>query len=155
MNPTTKRRTKPEGCYVGNEDDFQASAYRLLCSIAAIKGVPKAAIMHIPSGAVFAGDKAKRMRQAAKLKAQGWQPGYPDLMMFHAEGVHSMSHRNGWGHRYVGLAIELKVWPNKPTDDQIAVHAMLVDAGWNVATCYGIDDVTRVAKEYFGACGKL
>ncbi len=138
------RRTKPPGCYVGKEDQFQRTAIALVRTIAHPKGVDPKAIMHVPNGG------QRNAIVAAKLKAQGTVAGYPDIMMFHPEGLYAMSDREGWGDRKVGLALELKVWPNKPTPEQLHIHDLLREAGWKVEVCYGIDDVTSTINEYFG-----
>lgn len=140
------RRTKPTGTYVGKEDKFQRSAIILLETLARPHGVPKEAIMHIPSGAVLAGNEAQRARQAKKLKDQGWRSGYPDIMIFHPEHLR----REALGSRYVGLAIELKVWPNNLSDAQREIHAVLEKAGWKVVTCYGMAEVEESIKGYLG-----
>lgn len=150
MSITKTRRTKPTGAYSGAECNFQRSAVRLIESVTRPFGVPKDAIMHIPSGAVFAGNEARRQRQAAKLKAQGWRPGFPDIMVFHPRRVFLEVNSENYAQLYAGLAIELKVWPNKPTPDQKRIHALLKEAGWKVEVCYGIDDVTSTTNEYFG-----
>jgi len=100
----------------------------------AVDGVPPQAIMHIPNGGKYA-----HPRIAAKMKQAGVVAGYPDIMVFHQSDIHS------------GLALELKVWPNKPQDTQEAVHGVLCDAGWMVRVCYSMGDVEGAAAEYFGA----
>lgn len=140
----TTRRTKPPGCYVGKEDDFQRTAIALCRSIGDTQGVPREAVMHVPNGG------QRNAIVGAKLKAQGTVPGYPDILVFHPENIRAMADREGWGDRKVGLAIELKVWPNKPSEAQLHIHEILRKAGWRVAVCYGLDQVTDVLNDYFG-----
>lgn len=141
------RRVKPKECYVGNEDQFQASAMALVASIAVTQGVAWEAITHIPSGAVFSGDARRRAIQGNRLKKQGWKAGYPDIMVFalveNRELADSISGYN------MGLGIELKVWPNKASPEQLKVHAVLEKAGWVVKVCYGLEDVRVALCEYF------
>lgn len=136
------RRTKPPGCYVGKEDAFQRTAIALVRTIAHPKGVDPKAIMHVPNGG------KRNAIVAAKLKAQGTVAGYPDIMVFHPEGLRAMSDREGWGDRKVGLALELKVWDNKPSEAQEAIHELLRSAGWRVVVCYGIGEVESAVKDY-------
>lgn len=136
------RRTKPPGAYVGKEDAFQKTAIGLVRSIASGAGVDHRAVMHIPNGG------QRNAIVAAKLKAQGTVAGYPDIMVF--EIVENRLIADSLSGYYMGLAIELKVWPNKPTPEQLAIHEILRDAGWRVAVCYGLGEVDKVAREYFG-----
>ena len=136
------RRTKPTGCYQGREDQFQKSAIAMVRAIAHPLGVDPRAIMHVPNGG------ERNAIVAAKLKAQGTVAGYPDIMVFQPEGIRSMAGREGWGDRKVGLAIELKVWPGKPTEAQLSIHDLLVSAGWKVVVCYGLGEVEQAVKEY-------
>lgn len=136
------RRAKPAGCYVGKEDAFQRSAIAMVRSIAHPKGVDPKAIMHVPNGG------HRNAIVAAKLKAQGTVAGYPDIMVFHPEGLYAMSDREGWGDRKVGLSLELKVWPNKPSEAQEAIHEILRNAGWKVVVCYGLGEVEAAVTEY-------
>lgn len=136
------RRAKPAGCYVGKEDAFQRSAIAMVRSIAHPKGVDPRAIMHVPNGS------KRPVHYGAFLKAQGMVAGYPDIMMFHPEGLRNMAIREGWGDKKVGLAIELKAWPNKPSEAQEAIHEILRNAGWKVVLCYGLGEVEAAVNEY-------
>lgn len=161
MTTNTIRRTKPPGAYVGSEDAFQRTAITLVRSIAATQGVPREAVMHIPNGG------QRNAIVGAKLKGMGTIPGYPDIMVFHplailqdvplnkarsftlSDLLEEKSHVTETRVR-CGLALELKVRPNKPTPEQLHIHDLLREAGWKVAVCYGIDDVTSTTNEYFG-----
>jgi hypothetical protein len=140
------RRTRPPGAWSGTENAFQKSAMNMVVMIAGTAGVDRSACMHIPSGAVLAGDEQQRKRQAQHLKAQGWRPGYPDIMVFAPKLVY-ITHKT---YENTGIAIELKVFPNKPSDEQLHVHAILENAGWRIHVCYGMDEVTSAVKSYFG-----
>lgn len=161
MSTTKTRRTKPTGCYVGSEDAFQRTAITLVRSIAATQGVPREAVMHIPNGG------QRNAIVGAKLKGMGTVPGYPDIMVFNARMVQCEvpmekarcftleelldGKKTTTEPRVVcGLAIELKVWPNKPTPEQLHIHALLKEAGWMVRVCYGLDEVCDAINEYFG-----
>ena len=77
-------------------------------------------------------------KEAAHMKRQGVKPGVPDLMAPFARGGH------------IGLAIELKVWPNKPTDLQAAWHTALRAELWSVRVCYSATAAIEVIREYLG-----
>lgn len=133
----TTRRTKPAGAYEGKEDAFQRSAISLVRLIGMENGIDSRAIMHIPNGG------QRNQVVAAKLKAQGTVAGYPDIMVFLPRFVNSTS-------RFLcGLAMELKAWPNKPTEEQEEVHELLRLAGWRVVVCYSLDQVEEEARRYF------
>lgn len=142
MEQITKRWAKPEGCYQGSEEAFQRSAISLVRALAHPSGVDPRAIMHVPNGG------QRNAIVAKKLKAAGTVAGYPDIMVFHAEALLALSRRNGFGDRKCGLALELKVWSNKPTEEQLAVHRFLESAGWKVVVCYGLGEVENAVKSY-------
>lgn len=124
------RRTKPTGCYTGTEAAFQRTAIGMVRAIAHPAGVDPRAIMHIPNGS------KRPLHYGAFVKAQGMVAGYPDIMVF--KPVPMM----------VGLALELKVWPNKPSDEQLDIHRILESAGWKVVVCYGLGEVENAVKSY-------
>lgn len=131
------KRSKPEGVYIGSESNFQKSAIRLVRSLAPCD--PRL-VTHIPNGG------QRTIMAGARLKAEGVVKGYPDIMVFHtALGEEYLI--NCW----TGLAIELKVWPNKPKPEQEELHDLLESQGWRVAVCYGLGEVEQVTREYFGA----
>ena len=123
------KRTKPEGAYIGSESNFQKSAIRLVRSLAPCD--PRL-VAHIPNGG------QRTIMAGARLKAEGVVKGYPDIMVFADP------------YRFNGLAIELKVWPNKPSPEQEELHALLESQGWRVAVCYGLGEVEGITREYFG-----
>jgi len=139
------KRTKPIDAWVGKEEDFQVQAMRYLRHRLAVDGVPSQAIMHIPNGGKYA-----HPRIAAKMKQAGVVAGYPDIMVFHQSMIQDTD-VSCWGQFWCGMALELKVWPNKPQDTQEAVHEVLHDAGWMVRVCYSMSEVEDAVAEYFGA----
>lgn len=143
MSITKTSRTKPPGAYVGSEDAFQRTAIALVRQIAATQGVTKEAVMHIPNGG------QRNAIVGAKLKGMGTVTGYPDIMVFRPQW-HLLQGGEEYGEIDHGLAIELKVWPNKPTPEQLHIHALLKEAGWMVRVCYGLDEVCSAVNEYFG-----
>lgn len=126
------KSTKPVGRWQGSEHDFQVQAMRLVRTIAAQNKVSPLLCMHIPNGGKYA-----HPRIAAKMKQAGVVAGYPDIMVF-------APCRNA-----CGLALELKVYPNRPTPAQLQVHQLLSDCGWTVAVAYSIDDVMNILNAYW------
>lgn len=145
--PGSPRRTKPTGCYVGREDQFQKSAIAMVRAIAHPLGVDPRAVMHIPNGS------KRALHYGAFVKAQGMVAGYPDIMVF-APGYYAGRDEVDKhldlirGDMAVGLALELKCWPNKPSDEQMAVHEILRKAGWQVVVCYGLGEVEDAVNSY-------
>lgn len=131
-------RSKPEGVYIGSESNFQKSAIRLVRSLAPCD--PRL-VTHIPNGG------QRTIMAGARLKAEGVVKGYPDIMVFHPKQAYSVP----VVHAFTGLAVELKVWPNKPKPEQEEVHELLRSQGWHVAVCYGLGEVEQVTREYFKA----
>ena len=136
------KRTKPEGAYQGSESLFQKSAIKLVRSIA--KCDPRL-VTHIPNGG------QRTIMAGARLKAEGVVKGYPDIMAFNTRRLIFKEGVDLSAQLFCGLAIELKVWPNKPSEDQEELHDLLEGQGWRVAVCYGLDEVEQVTREYFGA----
>ncbi len=141
----TQRRTKPAGAYDGREDDFQKAAIELVRTIAAPHGVKPEAVMHIPNGGL------RNAIVGAKLKGMGTVKGYPDIMVFHPRQSIPNNSEETSTQPYCGIAQELKVWPNKPSPEQLLIHAILRNAGWLVHVCYGLEDVEKATNEYFWA----
>lgn len=93
----------------------------------------------------FSGRQGRRTaRQGAKLKAEGRRVGVPDMQ---------------WPLRrvgYIGLIIELKIEPNKPTPEQRGWLDHFRNEGWCVAVCSGADVETAAAativviRDYLG-----
>ncbi len=65
--------------------------------------------------------------QGARLKRKGVRAGMPDLLIFRIKG--------DWS---VGMAIELKVHPNKPNHKQREILEQLSLEGWQVRVCYSL-----------------
>jgi hypothetical protein len=95
---------------------------------------------HIELGLLFAvpnGGLRNRM-VAIKLKAEGVQPGVPDLILPVPKKGHT------------GLAIEMKVRPNKETHEQKWWLSSLENNGWVTAICYSADEAIRIICKYLG-----
>ena len=87
-------------------------------------------LYHIPN-------EGKRSKATGgRLKALGLKAGVPDLCLPTAHGG------------YIGLYIEMKVKPNKPTEKQKHWLRMLRAAGHMVAVCYDWDSARQLLEDY-------
>lgn len=135
------KRIKPADCYVGKESSFQSSAVKVIRLM-----TPKdTLICHIPNGR-----NAGSIAMGGFWKNQGVVSGMPDLMVFAEEDIKALSKREGFGDRKCGLALELKIYPNKTSEAQDKVHDILRKAGWHVEVAYGLSHVEKAVKTYFG-----
>lgn len=87
-------------------------------------------LFHIPNGG------ARSKATAGKLKAEGVKTGVPDMFLPVARGG------------YHGLFIELKVKPNKTTENQDIWIAELKKQGYAVEVCYGWREASVVLENY-------
>ena len=119
------RHTKPDGCYVGKEFQFQIAAINVIKHL-----WPRCTVIHVEN-------EGKKSEQDGSIaKKMGKKSGVPDILIFNKN-----SHFNG-------LGIELKVWPNKPTPAQVDFMKDLEGCGWLCEVCYGLDEVQKIVKEY-------
>jgi hypothetical protein len=82
---------------------------------------------------------------AGKLKAEGVRPGVPDILVFDPAPPSLFEGRSP-----IGLAIEMKVKPNKPTPLQLAWHAALVTRGWRCEVAYSAEEAWAILTSYLG-----
>lgn len=96
-------------------------------------------LYHIPN-------EGKRSKATGgRLKALGLKSGVPDLCLPTAHGG------------YIGLYIEMKVKPNKPTENQKRWLRALRAAGHMVAVCYDWDSARQLLEDYMSlppTCGR-
>jgi hypothetical protein len=78
---------------------------------------------------------------AAQLKAEGVRAGVPDVLLLVARG------------RFHGLAIEMKVKPNKPTPAQEEWIARLRYYGYMAVTCWSANEAIGVIMVYLAQEG--
>lgn len=83
----------------------------------------------------------RHKREAAKLKAEGVNPGVPDYLM--------PVQRGG----YVGLAIELKTDKGRVSPDQRDWLAHLQAQGWQAVVARGWEEAWGVVRDYMAADG--
>jgi hypothetical protein len=86
---------------------------------------------HCPNGG------SRHALEAMKLKDMGVKAGIPDCLI--------LDQRNG----YSGLAIELKVGYNKPSEQQLAIFDKLVERNWLVVVSWSLDEVIDIIDNYY------
>lgn len=90
--------------------------------------------VHVPNGAVLAGDGKARAIQMNALKRAGLCVGFPDLLAIAPQGQ-------------IGF-IEVKCEGEKLSDNQRAVHEWLIVFGHKVAVCRSVQDVRDTFLEW-------
>ncbi len=121
MTKTLKRTEHAEQCVVIEWATYNTTRWPQLRTLYAI-----------PNG-------GKRERSvAAKLQAEGVKPGVSDLCL--------PVSRNGKH----GLYIEMKVKPNKPTEEQLCWLADLDSFGYRAVVCYSADEAIAEITQYLG-----
>jgi len=83
-----------------------------------------------------ANERKTTQRAGARLKKKGVKSGVPDCLIFNTNSI------------YNGLAIELKIKPNKTSDKQKEWLESLKKQEWLTCVCYCIDDVISVVDNY-------
>lgn len=92
---------------------------------------PEAMVVHIPN------EGRRTPFERFKLKALGVMSGMPDVMIFDQNANRS------------GLAIELKVGYNKPTENQKSCLKRLSDRNWEACWVNSFDKAKEVIDNYF------
>jgi hypothetical protein len=83
-----------------------------------------------------ANERKASPQAGARLKAKGVKSGVPDVLIFEPSGD------------YNGLAIELKIKPNKLSQSQKEWIRRLEISYWKTSVCYSIDEVIEEVKAY-------
>ncbi len=83
-----------------------------------------------------ANERLTSKRTGARLKKKGVKSGVPDVLIFEPRG------------EYIGLAIELKIKPNKPTENQINWLEDLSERGWLTKVCYDFEEFEELVNSY-------
>jgi len=111
--------------YLGKEDHFQNQVMTYLKT-----AYPRVFAIHVPN-------EGKRSPfERYKFKFLGGVSGVPDVLIFHQNGDKS------------GLAIELKVGSNKPTENQIKCLNKLKGNGWETIWSNDFDEVKTEIDKY-------
>lgn len=116
--------------YKGSEDNLQKAVARYLDLIGSFW-------FHCPNGG------SRNGIEAAKLKGMGVKPGIPDCMI--------LDQRRG----FAGLAIELKVGYNKPSEQQLEQLDKLVLRNWMVVVSWSLEEVISAIDWYYELQTKL
>jgi hypothetical protein len=74
--------------------------------------------------------------EAGKLRAMGVRKGVLDFLLPCRSGL------------WTGLAIELKIHPNKPTVEQAEWLTMFEEEGWLARVCFSLDEFQYAVAEY-------
>ena len=111
------------------EEIEQATLFRW-ASYAQMQNEELKLMYHIPN------EGKRSAAMGARLKAEGLKPGVPDVCLPTAHGG------------YIGLYIEMKVKPNKPTEHQKQWLRDLRKAGHMTAVCYSWEEAKNLIEEY-------
>ena len=139
-----KRALKP------TEHQEQAAVVEWFQSYARTKGIDPRLLIAIPNSQILLGlcksDK-DRLKVLAYLKAEGLQPGVPDLMLavpkLQPRGANSVCDL-----LFAGLFLEMKRKDGKPSKDQLFMSDLLRRAGYSVVIAYGAEEGKKAIKGY-------
>ncbi len=91
-------------------------------------------VVHVPNGAVLAGNSTRRAIQMNSLLKDGLCKGFPDLLVYHDSGR--------VGH------IEVKIEGQFASDDQMAVEQWLSERGHLYAVCRSLPDIDETLTKW-------
>lgn len=109
----------------------EAGVQRMIRQYLAARGIES---VHIPNGAVLAGDAKARGMQMNALKRAGLMLGFPDLLLFHKDGRIAF--------------IEVKSEGGRVSDDQKTCHAWMTSLGHKIAVCRSVEDVQETLERW-------
>lgn len=112
--------------YLGKEDKLQNAVMSYINL-----QHPKVLTIHVPN------EGRRTPYERFKFKYLGGKAGVPDILCFENRGGFS------------GLAIELKVGYNKPTESQLECLKMLEDGNWSAHWCNSFDKAKEIIDNYF------
>lgn len=92
---------------------------------------PKVLFSHVPNGG------KRNAREGARFKRMGVRKGIPDFLIFETNDPNLR-----------GVALELKVKPNKPSPEQVEVIAELKRLKWVAEICYSFDEAQKILNTY-------
>lgn len=105
---------------------------------------PKVLHIHVPNERKTLVRRNKKggfyTSEGSRLKRMGVISGVSDNLIFEPS----------IGITHIGLAIELKIKPNKPTEEQLIFLSRLSAKGWKTAVCYTLDEAIGITDSYFG-----
>lgn len=112
--------------YLGKEDKLQNAVMTYMQM-----QHPTSLTIHVPN------EGRRTPFERYKFKYLGGKAGVPDVLCFTPRGG------------YCGLAIELKVGYNKPTESQLDCLNKLEDSNWSVHWCNSFDKAKEIIDNYF------
>jgi len=83
-----------------------------------------------------------------KLKRMGVRAGVSDILIF--ESGWNEDEQDSDYNYYYGLAVELKVKPNKTTNKQVEFLERIEKSGWKTSVCFSFDEAKKIIDEYLG-----
>ena len=92
---------------------------------------PKVLFTHSPNGG------KRNAREGARFKRMGVKRGMVDFLIFDSNNPHIR-----------GVAIELKVKPNKCTPEQVEVIEQFKTLKWAAYVCYSYDEAQQVIDKH-------
>lgn len=123
FNPSMKNN--PYEKYLSKEDRLQNAVMRYMAA-----QYPDILCIHVPN------EGRRSPFERFKFKYLGGVSGVPDVLIFHQNA------------NKCGLAIELKVGYNKPTENQKNVLERLKNANWAACWVNTLDDAVKTINEY-------
>ena len=115
---------------VQSKEEIEQSTLFRWASYAQMQNEELKLMYHIPN------EGKRSAAMGARLKAEGLKAGVPDVCLPTAHGG------------YIGLYIEMKVKPNKPTEQQKQWLRDLRKAGHMTAVCYTWEEAKNLIEEY-------
>jgi len=100
---------------------------------------PGVLAFHVPNGG------QRNAREGARLKAQGVMPGVADILIFSWAMTYWPQQK--WMNNY-GLALELKIKPNKQSDAQKTFENAIKCVGWQYEVAYDFDEAKKIISDY-------
>ena len=119
-------KANPFQKYLGKEDHLQHAVMQYLKA-----QYPDTLAIHVPNE----GKRSPFVQY--KFKYLGGMQGIPDVIVFKQTPS------------YAGLAIELKVKPNKPTNNQLEFLDRLSDSGWYATWVNSFEAAKETIDQYF------
>lgn len=100
----------------------------------------------------IANERQTSPARGAKLKRMGVRKGMPDILVFKKISTSKppFSEVRWMNPMNCGLAIELKIKPNKPSIHQMEVLNQLSEEGWISEVCYDFDAFKEIVDKYLG-----
>lgn len=128
--PQKRAYTKRTVANGPSEHQIQAAVIQWWAAAHKSFNLPKFSLFAIPNGG------ARDTITGARLKAEGVRPGSPDLMLAVRRDP------------CAGLFIEMKIHPNKLTDNQQKFQNYLIDAGYSACSCWTAEDAIQMISCY-------